>query len=228
MPAMLAYLYSCIEGAKIVELASIVISIVALGVSCFVAWKNYLAPFSLNVYSGNPRLEPCPLKLVGGKEVTRFAVVLPLYFVNKGAQGGLIRDIILAVELGKSVWLFYPGFYCKYDVSTETTLGMRLIQDSSNEPFYSIHLQGKEKLYKPIVFYPVGDNKKYPLGDSPLLSGKYTFRVKTLEAEKKGYELKYTFNITLNEEKVREFASSAAPTCFIPFMDEVQDKRQML
>jgi len=228
MPVMLAYLHSSVEGEATTAMISIIISIVALIVSGIVAWKNYLSPLRLSVYSGSPRLEPCPLKLIGGGEVIRFAVVLPLYFVNRGAQDGIIRDIILIVNSGQSAWLFYPGFYCKYSVSTEATLGKRLTEDPSNEPFYPIHLQGKETLYKPIVFFPVGDNKKFPLGDAPLLPGKYTFQVKTLDAKKKDYELKCTFHVTLNEKTTREFASSASPTCFIPFIDEVQDKRQTL
>ncbi len=208
--------------------ASIIISIIALIVSGIVAWKNYLAPFSLSVHSGSPRLEPCSLNLMDGREVVRFVVVMPLYFVNRGAHDGIVRDIILVVCSGHNAWLFYPGFYCKYNVSTEATLGKRLTEDPSNEPFYPIHLQGKETLYKSIVFFPISGNKKFPLGDNPIMPGKYTFQVKTLEALKKDYEVKLTFHITLSEEKIIEFASSASPIYLIPFIDEVQDKRQML
>jgi hypothetical protein len=61
-----------------------------------------------------------------------------------------------------------------------------------------------------------------------ILPGKYSFQVKTLEARKKDYEVKLTFHITLSEEKTIEFASSPSPTYLIPFIDEVQDKRQIL
>ena len=208
--------------------ASIIISIIALIVSGIVAWKNYLAPFKLSLHSGAPRLERCPVELIDGRAVMRFAVVLPLYFVNKGARDGIISDIVLIVRSGQNAWLFYPAFYCKYSVSTEPTLGMMLTKDPSNEPFYPPHLQGKETLYKPIVFPPVSSSKKFPLGDKPLLPGKYTFQVMILETLKKDYEVKLTFHITLSEEKISEFESSPSLTCLIPFIDEVQDKRQLL
>lgn len=207
--------------------ASIVISIVALIVSGIVAWKNYLAPFRLSVYSGNPRLEPLPCKL-NGREVIRFVVVLPLSFVNKGAHDGVIKDIVLTVCSEQNAWLFYPGFYCKYSVSTEATLGEKLTEDPSNEPFYPVHLQAKETLYKPIVFFPISDNKKFPLGDNPLLPGKYAFQVSSLEGGKKDYEVKHKFHITLREEEIPKFTSLAPPIYLIPFIDEVKDKRQTL
>jgi len=208
--------------------ASIIISIIALIVSGIVAWKNYLAPFRLSLHSGAPRLERCPVELRDGRAVMRFAVVLPLYFVNKGAHDGIISDIVLIVRLGQNAWLFYPAFYCKYSVSTEPTLGRMLTKDPSNEPFYPPHLQGKEALYKPIVFSPVGGSKRFPLGDGPLLPGKYTFQVMILETVKKDYEVELTLHITLSEEQISEFASSASLTGLIPFVDEVQDRRQLL
>jgi len=158
----------------------------------------------------------------------RFAVVLPLYFVNEGAQDGIISDIVLIVRSGQNAWLFYPAFYCKYSVSTEPTLGRMLTKDPSNEPFYPPHLQGKETLYKPVVFFPVGNSKKFPLGDKPLLPGKYTFQVMILETLRTYYEVKLTLHITLSEEQIGEFESSPSLTCLIPFIDEVQDKRQLL
>jgi hypothetical protein len=209
---------------------SIVISFIALIVSVFVVWKNYLSAFRLSVWCGNPRLEPGEYKLEHGKgkAVIRFGVVLPLYFINSGAHDGIIEDIALIVQSAQNTWLFQPAFYCRYSMSTESTLGERLTEDQANEPFYPLYLQGKETLYRPVVFMPVSDNRKFPLGDNPLLPGKYTFQLNTLEAGKKDYEVKHTFRITLSEEKTGEFASKASPAYLIPFMDEVLDKRQML
>ena len=209
-------------------MASIIISIIALIVSGIVAWKNYLAPFRLSLHSGAPRLEPCPVQLIDGKAVMRFAVILPLYFVNRGAHDGIISDIVLIVRSRHSAWLFYPAVYCKYSVSTEPALGKMLTKDPSNEPFYPPHLQGKETLYKPIVFFPVGNSKKFPLGDKPLLPGKYTFQVMILETLRRDCEVKLTLNITLSEEQISEFESSTSLTGLIPFIDEIQVKRQLL
>jgi len=210
------------------ETVSIIISIIALVVSGIVAWKNYLAPFKLSLHSGAPRLEPCPVELIEGGAVMRFAVILPLYFVNKGAHDGIISDIVLIVRSGQSAWLFYPAAYCKYSLSTEPALGKMLTKDPSNEPFYPPHLQGKEILYKPIVFSPVGNSKKFPLGDKPLLPGKYTFQVMILETLRKDYKVKLTLHITLSKEQISEFESSISLRGWIPVIDEVQVKRQLL
>ena len=208
-------------------LASIIISIIALIVSGIVAWKNYISPFRITVHCSNPRLEPGKLDLGNGRAVIRFAVILPLCFVNSGARDGIISDIVLIVRSAQNVWLFLPFFYTSYNMQTESTLGKKLTDDPSNEPFYSIHLLGKERVCKSIVFVSL-PNERFPLGDKPLLPGKYSFQVQTLEAGKRDYELKKTFHISLSEGEINEFTSPASPTYLIPFIDEVKDKRQML
>lgn len=205
---------------------SLIISIVALLVSIFVAWKNYLSPFSVRIYSGNPRLEPCPLNLLGGGQIMRFTVVLPLHIVNKGAQDGLIHDIILEVHKDESDWLFYPAFYCDYSVSTELTLGESLTKKPTNVPFYPMHLKGREALYKSIIFVPDGANKNFPLGSNKLSSGKYHFSVAMWETNKDEYREKLTFDITLNDEQIKDFISTAGQKFLIPFADEVKNNRQ--
>ncbi len=200
---------------------SIVISTLALTVSIFVAWKNYLSPFSLSLHSGNPRLEP----IQSGGRVIRFAVILPLYFINNGARDGLIQDIMLNVSSGQNAWLFYPAFYCEYSVFTEATLANTLTKNSSNVPFYPIHLQGKESSYKSIIFVPDAKNVKFPLGNGDLLPGKYQFCIKTLDKISNDYEKKLTFNITLSEKQINDLTSSHI---LIPFLDEVTSKRQAM
>jgi hypothetical protein len=199
--------------------AAIIISIIALIVSGVVAWKNYFSPFQVKIYCGNPRLEPGNYNLGDGRMVARFAVILPLYFVNVGARDGIIRDIVLIVRSPQNVWLFQPFFYTKYGVQTEPALGEKLTKDPSNEPFYPVHLQGKEKVYKSIAFAAL-NSERFPLGDNPLFPGRYTFQVKTLEAAKKDYESKLTFNIVLNEEQI---SSLSVANCIIPFLEEIKE-----
>ena len=204
--------------------AGVIIGVIALLVSGIVAWKNYFSPFRVTVYCGNPRLEPIGLNLGSGRTVIRFSVILPLYFVNAGARDGIISDIVLIVRSPKNTWLFHPFFYAKYGMQTESVLGKKLTEDPSNEPFYPMHLPGKKKIYKSIVFVslPV---EKFPLGDNPLLPGRYSFQVQTLEVLKKHYETKLVFNVNLNEEQI---SSLSAGSCLIPFMEEVKEKRQSL
>jgi len=208
-----------------VELAGVIIAVFALIISGLVAWKNYLSPFRVKVYCGNPRLEPVPLVLKDGGTVTRFAVILPLYFANTGASDGIISDIVVIVRSAQYTWLFQPFFYTKYGMQTESALGKKLTEDPSNEPFYPMHLLGKEKIHRSIVFVTLPNDERFPLGDNPLLPGRYSFQVQTLELSRKDYENKLIFNVDLNEEQV---SSLSAANCIIPFVEEVKQRRQSL
>lgn len=202
----------------------VITGIIALIVSGFVAWKNYLSPFRVKVYCGNPRLEPLPLKLEDGRTVIRFSAILPLYFVNTGAMDGVISDIALIVKSDDNTWLFQPFFYTKYGMQTESTFGKKLTEDPSNEPFYPIHLTGKSKIYKPIAFALI-KHKHFPFGNNPLVDGNYKFTVRTLEAGKENYETKLVFNISLNKENITDLSKGMV---FIPFLEETKNKRQQL
>ncbi len=202
----------------------VITGIIALIVSGFVAWKNYLSPFRVKVYCGNPRLEPLPLDLGGGKTVIRFTTILPLYFVNTGARDGIISDIIMMVSSAKNIWLFQPFFYAKYGMQTESVLGEKLTKDPSNEPFYPVHLLGKEKIYRSIVFV-ISKHERFPFGTNPLLAGNYNFKIKTLGVDEEEYETKLAFNITLGNEQINNLSTG---NYLIPFLEEVKDKRQRL
>jgi len=204
--------------------AGLVIAIIALLISGFVAWNNFLSPFNVKVSCGNPRLEPLPLKLEDGGEVFRFYAILPLHFTNTGAKGGTISDIALIVKSEENTWLFQPAFYTKYGVQTELTLGKKLTKDPSNEPFYPINLAGKTTIYKSIVFTPA-KHEKYPFGANPLLPDIYTFTVQTLKNDEEDYETQLTFNLVLQEEQV---TSLSRGNYLIPFTEELKKKRQQI
>jgi hypothetical protein len=206
------------------ELAGVITGAIALIISVILAWENYLSPFHVEIFCGNPRLESLPLKLKDGSKVIRFAAILPLYFTNTGAREGAISDIILVVNSDQNEWLFQPFFYTKYSMKTESALGTKLTEDPSNEPFYPVHLAGKSKVYKSIMFALL-KHEQFPLGTNPLSPGKYSFTVKTLEVDKKHYETKLVFNVTLNNEQINHLSTG---NYLIPFLDEVKDKREKL
>jgi hypothetical protein len=206
------------------ELAGVITGAIALIISVILAWQNYLSPFHVEVFCGNPRLESLPLKLEDGSKAVRFAPILPFYFTNSGAREGVISDIILVVNSDQNEWLFQPFFYTKYSMKTESALGTKLTEDPSNEPFYPVHLGGKSKVYKSVVFAPL-KHERFPLGTNPLSPGKYSFTLKTLEVGKKHYETKLAFKITLGSEQINQLS---AGSYLIPFLDEVKEKREKL
>ena len=203
---------------------SIIISIIALLVSGIVAWKNYLSPFNVKIFCGNPRLEPMPLKLENGETIMRFSPILPLYFVNTGAKDGIINDIILEVNSEKNKFLFQPFFYTEYNIKKESPYGKKLTENPFNEPFYPLHLEGNSKTYRPIAFAPLV-YERFPLGTNHLMEGNYNFQVKIFNTSKQFYEIKLTFNTNLSKEQIDSLSRGDH---LIPFLEKTKKERERL
>jgi len=210
------------------ETFSIVISVIALSISLLVAWKNYISPFEIRIHSGNPRLETAPVMLPGGGQVMRFAVVLPLHIINKGAQDGLIRDIVLMIHTNADDWFYYPAFYCDYNVSTNPTLGDTLTKKESNIPFYPIHVDGRASLYKSIIFVFDAKNEKFPIGTTNMTPGDYHFTVNILESGHIEYRERLSFIVPLSDEQIRTLNESTKHNILIPYTKEVLERRKLL
>lgn len=206
------------------EVAGFVTGIIALLISGFIVYKNYLSPCNIKVYCGNPRLEPMPQRFKDGSAVMRFSTILPLYLTNTGAREGIISDVMLVVKSDQNEWLFQPFFYTKYSMETEPSFGKKIFDDPLNEPFHPIHLAGKSKVYKSIAFALL-KHENFPLGTNPLVAGNYNFAVRTLEAGKEEYETSLVFNIDLNDERVANLSNG---NIVIAFLKEILNKRQQL
>ncbi len=210
------------------ETFSIVTSIIALIISLFIAWKNYISSFNIQIYSGNPRLETAPVMLLDGGHVMRFAVVLPLHIINKGAQDGLIRDIVLMVHSNTNDWFYYPAFYCDYNVSTNPTLGNTLTTNASNIPFYPIHVDGRASLYKSIIFVFDAKNQKFPIGTTNITSGDYHFTIHILEPDSLEYREVLSFVVPLSNEHTNTLNDPTRHHILIPYTKEVLERRKLL
>ena len=206
------------------EIAGFITGIIALFISGIIAWKDYFSRFNVRIYCGNPRLEPGIHILKDNSTVTRFAVILPIYFVNTGAMDGIIDDIAITVKSQNNTWKYFPFFYTRYTVKTDSALGKKLTDDPANEPFSPIHLQSKEQVDKTIVFASL-ENQYSTLGENPLLPDKYTFSVQTSELVKKKYSTKLEFSISLNAEQVADLSKGHI---LIPNKEEIVNKRQQL
>jgi hypothetical protein len=162
-----------------------------------------------------------------GKKVTRFAAIIPLIFVNTGARDGTITDIMLKVKSDKHNWIFQPFIFTKFDLSIKSILGSEeLTKDPSNTPFHPIHLQAKEKMYKPIAFTPLFDLKRLPQcppGDEPLPHGIYRFEIQALETGTDEFKPKLTFNIELGRESIHTLEIGSF---LIPFRQDITKRRQ--
>jgi hypothetical protein len=201
------------------EIAGFVTGVIALIISGFIAWNNYISRVNIKIICGNPRIEPVFLKEGNGDAAILFSAIFPLYFINLGAQDGVIRNIIIIVKSDQKQWLCKSAFYTAYNIQKESTLGRKLTEDPSNEPFYPVYLSGKSKIYKPIAFVPMKTDE-FPIDTSPLLAGKYNFEIRTLEANKKDYKTKIVSSITLNEEQIKDLSGEAN---IIPSLKEVED-----
>lgn len=184
------------------EIAGFITGIIALILTGILAWKNYFSPFSVKVLHGKPRLEPGKHILKNGTSVTRFAMVLPLFFTNSGAREGVINDIIVTVKSKTNFWQYLPVFFTKYTMQKESTLGEKLTEDPSKEPFHPIHLQSKGQIYNTVLFVTL-ENEYSTLGENELLPDTYHFTIQISDSSEFTYTIKDEFDIEFNQQHIR-------------------------
>lgn len=204
------------------ELAEIItgaIALTALIISGIVAYRAHFSRFNVKIYCGNPRLEPVATEEKRGGPAISFCPILPLYFINTGAKGGVIRNIVTIVKTDRKKWLSQSVVYTPYNLQRTSPFGQRLTEDPANELFYPIQLQGKSSIYKSIGFMPL-ETDGFPTDKNPLLAGKYTFEIKVLLAHKKHFETKLVFSINLQQSQINSLSNGDR---LIPFLEEVSE-----
>lgn len=140
------------------ELLSIFISLVAVIISGITAYETFFINFKTEVFL-RPRVI---LNRIDGK----LAIVLGCEFFNKGAQSGLIDDIVLTVKYKQKnprvieKYIFFPVL-SRVDYNI-----YKIYQQIDFEPFQSISIPAKSRLVKYIVFNPSNENFSASVGEA--------------------------------------------------------------
>ena len=159
----------------------LVISFLALVVSGYVLWSNHLAPFNLNVTAGNPAMSLTESGQDGG--MFSLGMFVPIDFVNEGAKGGTIKDILLRVDVQNYTWFFNACV-----ITEEYLLAEKEIE--SRHYFHPFYMMGHERLHQNVLFCPVLDNEyvefrppEFALDHPNLITGEYILTVLVYDSE---------------------------------------------
>ncbi len=124
---------------------SFVISIISLGISGYTIWSSRLAPFKLRVLTTR-RIDfiqtPSPGSLV--------RIVIPLLFVNEGAQRGYVTNVGVSIDgHGAS-----HSFSALYDDVSEMNFAVEELDSVKWGAFSTFCINPGETILKRLVFVP--------------------------------------------------------------------------
>lgn len=188
------------------NVASIVISIIALVLSCIGVFRNEIFPFNLKVYSRDV-VAPVTDK----PQLNNVPIALRMLFVNEGYGNGIIDHIILLVtgEKDKSTKIYRPTD--EIDIAEFVNSG-KTIEAYMGKHFTPFLISGKSSIVKDILFGQEIDNEKYPLTNLQL--DKYTLEIYIKFANNKKYKLYATIPFEFTKETRDKFLTSYTPVNF--------------
>jgi hypothetical protein len=123
------------------------ISFLALGVSVFLLWRDYLQPFNLTSHpAGRITVARNPFS----ESLHEDCILLDLVFENHGARGGAVEDVALVVRAPDAV-----GIFRSLAVQNDRTLNLtRELPPPALETFVSFHLAKQESAVRRVLFVP--------------------------------------------------------------------------
>jgi len=186
------------------------ISILALFISIFTFYMNYLKPFKVDATFGGYVLFP---DISETEKIPKLNIGVTILLYNKGAKSGLIEDFAIKVErmdAEDEKVNYYPYLYFDYQDFVDRMLKNEPYAYSYREGFSGIYLKPGESCYKEIVF---GARKtKTPI---QYIAGKYRFS---------HYIKLRGKDVELVETRIREFYQntitniySGIPKVLLPF-----------
>lgn len=190
------------EGAD-VETAALALSLIALAVSIAVAYVNALRPFSLEVFSGSPRLEPFKTE-TAGVPTPPPTILLPLLLANKGARGGIVYDLFLEVTTPMGTYGYYPLIVTERSLSQHRPIfGSQMLQkDSGSTPFSPVYLAGKEMLRLSVGFVPNVDHPNFSSQLGDMKPGRWVIKILATLKSDGDYKQFRSFPLELSQTHV--------------------------
>lgn len=122
--------------------AAVIISLLTASWLAFTSYRTAFSPFQAELAIGNPFLTRCEDEK---KENYCMCPIIPIEFVNVGARPGTVRDIVLVVAAGHWKALLHAEAFSK-------SFGTAALTENNREVFHPFMLNGKERLFKNILF----------------------------------------------------------------------------
>lgn len=176
------------------------ISFLALAVSVFLLWRDYVEPFNL---SARPAGRITVAKNPFSQALREDCILVDLIFENGGARGGVVEDVALVARSPDGT-----GVFRSLAVQAERTLNLtRDLPPPFLETFVSFHLAKQESAVRRLLFVPRSGD-----GFVRFAPGQYTLEVWVRGSRIDGWEKMAQATFTYDADDAAALdRTSAAP-----------------
>lgn len=169
-------------------------------VSAFFTWNQTQSPPKIEFNAGLPIISQTHYE---SSEKLSFTPIIPLNISNSGAKGGLLKDVRVVVKTAKEnkTWLLSARYFC-------SEYGISGMNQENREAFHSLFVQGKESMYKVVLFYPVLGYEDFPVpvySPSTVLPNEDTWTLEyyVLDSSSSDYRLVQKQDFNLSDAQIR-------------------------
>lgn len=201
--------------------AAFVISLLSAAWTVYSSYRTDFSAFDLRMTVGHPMMA----KSSDAKnELYSLTPIIPLEFLNLGAKAGEVRDIVIVVSAGSARWLLQAELICK-------TFSEEAMKEEFREVVHPFILNGKERLFRSILFNPGGQPIGYMVPmmrpNESLPEGTYVFEYYVNAGDDNELKLVAVKKYDMPKNIVKELAMDKGGT-YLPFDESMVEARETL
>ncbi len=166
-----------------IAILSLIVSMVAIAIS-----MNLHSPYAPEAYIDGVYFEPLSSQNPPSYPRDGLSFIVPVSFINKGNQGGIVEEIYLEVNYRGNITRLNAAY--EIDPISLTKYGC-ITQESFIKPFSSFGLEGNQEKDKTFLFIPIVKNNE----------GGYRF---SLIIKNKDLEIRKNIEMNLTEGKFKD------------------------
>lgn len=172
------------------------IAILALGISAWLFYKDYLQPFRLDVRSvGRITISKNPFS----EELRQDSILLDLIFANQGAKRGVVEDVVLAINTDD-----WNGIYRSLAEQKDRSLNLQKdLVPPKLETFIGFELVKYDSMVRRILFVPYSED-----GELKLSVGTYFADLWVRSSESTQWVKKNSIKFTIEPKDVETIKKS--------------------
>lgn len=184
---------------------SVFVAYFALLISFGTFWYSYLTPFNLRVMPATRMLFTKGTANYGSVEFDFPLILMGFVFINRGAEGGVVRNLNLELVSKKNKYSFYPINEIR-KIKLFEKEEIKEVEGNIIDRSGSFYMPGKSKLKIIFAFGQTTETTLYRgTADSNNIlkiipSGKYNCKISVLTNEEIRWKNKSEFTFTLNDE----------------------------
>lgn len=188
-------------------IASLIVSIFAIVISCVSVYLSHLEPFTASITPSDPIWSLETVDKKGNKEVKALVLIVPVAFMNEGAKPGCIDDLRLTLHsYGEAKDThFFPGLAVDYARFLKGKEKLESVYQHSESTFTPILMPGKKTFTKVFAFF-----SRDRLVPEDLKEGRYRVDFSYLESGKNSPEQFFSANYILKKKTMESLKKGAA------------------